>query len=58
MELPSMISLFVVVSDSLAIFNLFNVLGIPEAAAIGEITFSILILAYLLQDHIRAEYNI
>ena len=52
------VSLFVIVADTLTVFGLLNVLGIPAVAATLEIPFSILILVYLLQNHIRTEYNI
>lgn len=52
------VSLFVILADTLTAFNLFNGLGIPKVAAIGEIPFSILILTYLLQHHVRSKYNI
>ncbi len=54
------ISTFVIIIDSLAVFNLSNILSIPapKFAAIGEIPFSILVLVYLLQNHVRAKYNI
>jgi hypothetical protein len=54
------ISLFVIVVDFLSVFDLSNILSIPapKFAAIGEIPFSILVLAYLLQNHVRSKYNI
>jgi len=54
------ISLFVIAMDALAVFDLFNILSIPapKFAAIGEIPFSTLVLAYLLQHHVRSKYNI
>ena len=52
------ISFFVIFADTLTVFNLFNVLGIPKLAAIGEIPFSILIIIYLLQQHVRSKYNV
>jgi hypothetical protein len=54
------ISIFVIIVDSLAVFNLSNILCIPSPkfAATGEIPFSILILVYLLQGHVRSKYNI
>ena len=52
------ISLFVILADTLTAFNLLNVLGIPKVAAIGEIPYSILILTYLLQNHVRSKYSI
>ena len=52
------VSFFVILADTLTVFNLFNVLGIPKLAAIGEIPFSIVIILYLLQDHVRSKYNV
>ena len=51
------VSFFVILADSLTIFNLFNILEIPKLAAIGEIPFSILVILYLLQHHVRSKYN-
>ena len=52
------VSLFIIVVDTLAVFDLVNVLGIPAplVAAIGEIPFSILVLVYLLQHHVMSKY--
>jgi hypothetical protein len=54
------VSLFIIIVDTLAVFDLVNILSIPVPimAAIGEIPFSILVLVYLLQNHVRAKYNI
>lgn len=52
------VSLFVIFADTLAVFDLFNILCIPKLAAIGEIPFSILILMYLLQRHVRLKYDV
>ena len=54
------VSLFIIIVDSLAVFDLVNILSIPVPiiAAIGEIPFSILVVVYLLQNHVRAKYNI
>lgn len=54
------VSLFVIIVDILAVLGLSNVLGIPipKVAAIGEVPFSILVLMYLLQHHVRSEYNV
>jgi hypothetical protein len=51
------VSLFVIFSDTLTVFNFLPVLGIPNTAAIGEIPFSIIIIAYLVQDNVRVKYN-
>ena len=54
------VSLFVIIVDILAVVGLPNILGIPipKVAAIGEIPFSVLVLMYLLQHHVRSKYNI
>jgi hypothetical protein len=52
------VSLFVIFADSLTVLGLTNILGIPKFAAVGEIPFSILVLAYLLQTHVRSKYSI
>ena len=52
-----MVSLFVILADTLTVLNLLSVLGIPKIAAIGEIPFSTLIIFYLLQNHVRSKYN-
>jgi hypothetical protein len=57
------VSLFVIVTDTLTIFNLADFLGISKIAAFGEIPFSILIICYLIQSHVRSraqftKYNI
>lgn len=52
------ISSFVILADALAVLDLLSVLGIPKFAAVGEIPFSVLVIAYLLQPHIRSKYRI
>ena len=51
------VSLFIIIADSLTAFNLLTILGIPKLAAIGEIPFSILVIIYLIQHHVRSKYN-
>ena len=51
------VSLFVIIADALTVLSLLSVLGIPKIAALGEIPFSILIIVYLLQNHIRSKYK-
>ena len=51
------VSLFVIFADTLTVFNLLSVLGIPKTAAIGEIPFSIIVIAYLVQSHVRSKYS-
>ena len=52
------VSLFVIIVDTLALFDLINVLGIPKTAGLGEIPYSLFILFYLFEDHIRLKYSI
>jgi len=52
------IFLFVTIADTIAFFSLFNVLGIPKIAGLGEIPYSLIILCYLLQSHIKLKYAI
>jgi hypothetical protein len=54
----AVVLLFVIIVDTLALFDLFNVLGIVKTAGLGEIPYSLFILIYLLQDHIRNKYSI
>jgi hypothetical protein len=50
------VGFFVIVADSLTILNLPSIPGIPKIAGFGEIPYSILVVAYLLQSHIRTRY--
>ena len=50
------VSLFVIVADSLTLLNLPSVPGIPKLAGFGEITYSVLVLGYLLQTRVRRKY--
>jgi len=52
------VAVFVIVADSLALLDLPSVPGIPKFAGFGEITYSILIILYLSQAHVRAKYKI
>jgi hypothetical protein len=52
------VSLFVILVDTLALFDLFNFLGIPKTAGLGEIPYSLILLFYLFEEHIRLKYNI
>ena len=52
------VSLFVILADTLTVLGLLNALGIPKLAAVGEIPFSILVITYLLQPHVKTKYNI
>lgn len=52
------VAVFVIAADSLTILNLPSIPGIPKFAGFGEITYSILVLVYLGQWHVRAKYRI
>ncbi len=52
------VAAFVIVADVLALLNLPSVPGIPKFAGYGEIPYSAIISAYLLQRHVRARYHI
>ena len=54
------IAVFIIIIDILAVFEISNLLHIPapKEVAIGEIPFSILVLVYLFQKHIRSKYRI
>ena len=49
---------FIIAADSLILLDLPSIPGIPKFAGFGEIAYSILVIAYLLQAHIRAKYKI
>ena len=51
------VSIFVIVADSLKILGLPSVPGIPMFAGFGEIPYSIIIVVYLLQSHVRTDYK-
>ena len=52
------VSLFVIVADALTLLNLPSILGIPKLAAAAEIVYSLIVLLYLSQKHIRAQYKV
>ena len=52
------VSLFVIFADSLTVLGLLSFLGIPTFAAFGEIPFSILVVAYLIQPHVKSKYRV
>ena len=52
------VALFVIVADSLTLLDLPSVPGIPKFAGFGEISYSVVIVLYLLQPHIRDMYRI
>ncbi len=49
---------FVIVADSLTLLDLPSVPGIPKFACYGEISYSILVIFYLVQSRVRAKYGI
>jgi hypothetical protein len=49
---------FVIVADSLTLLDLPSIPGIPKFAGYGEITYSIFVILYLLQSHVRIKYRI
>ena len=51
-------SLFVTVVDSLTLLNLPSIPGIPKFAAGCEIVYSVLVLLYLSQRHVRTKFKI
>ena len=52
------VAMFVIVADSLTLLDLPSIPGIPKFAGFGEITYSVLILGYLLQVGVRRKYFI
>ena len=52
------ILVFVIVADSLTLLDLPSIPGIPKIAGYGEITYSILVILYLFQAHVRTKYGI
>jgi hypothetical protein len=52
------VAVFVIIVDSLTSLDLPSVPGIPKFAGFGEITYSVLVLLYLSQRHIRIRYRI
>jgi hypothetical protein len=49
---------FVIAADSLTLLDLPSIPGIPKFAGFGEITYSVLVIVYILQVHVRAKYKI
>jgi hypothetical protein len=49
---------FVIVADLLTLLNLPSIPGIPKFAGYGEITYSIIIILYLLKTSVRVKYAI
>ena len=52
------VALFVTIADLLTLLDLPSVPGIPKFAGFGEITYSVIIVLYLLQRHVRDKYRI
>ena len=52
------VSLFVILADTLTVLGLLSFLSIPKFAAFGEIPFSILVIAYLVQPHVKSKYRV
>lgn len=50
--------IFVVVADSLTLLDLPSVPGIPKFAGYGEITYSIIVILYLMAATVRNKYGI
>ena len=49
---------FVIVADALTLLDLPSIPGIPKFAGYGEITYSIFVVLYLFQPHVRTKYGI
>jgi hypothetical protein len=49
-------SLFVIAADSLALLDLPTVPGIPKEPAAAEIIYSVIVIAFLLQSHVRNKF--
>ena len=52
------VSVFVVVADALTLLSLPSIPGIPRFAAAPEIIYSLSMLLYLSQTHVRIKYKI
>ena len=51
-----LVSLFVIVADSLTVLDLPSIPGIPKFPAATEIAYSIIVIVYLLQPHVRKKF--
>ncbi len=51
------VSAFVIVADALTLLNLPSIPGIPKFAGAAEIAYSLLLLLYLSQRHVKAKYK-
>jgi len=52
------VALFVIIADSLTVFDLLTFLGIIKTAAILEIPYSLVTVLYLIQTRVRTKYGI
>jgi hypothetical protein len=52
------VSVFVSVADGLTLANLPSIPGIPTFAAPTEIGYSIIVIVYLLQPHVRRKFRV
>jgi uncharacterized membrane protein len=48
--------IFVIIADSLTILDLPSIPGIPKGAAFVEIGYSLLVVLYLFQGHVRRKF--
>ncbi len=51
------VAVFVIAADSLTLLDLPSIPGIPKFAGFGEISYSLIVLIYLLQTHVRVRYR-
>jgi hypothetical protein len=51
------VSIFVIVADSLTLLDLPSIPGIPKFAAVPEIAYSLGVVLYLSQSHVRARHK-
>jgi len=52
------VSIFVIAADALALLNLPSIPDIPQFAGAAEIMYSLIVLLYLSQSHVRIKYKI
>jgi hypothetical protein len=52
-----LVSLFVIAADSLTVLDLPSVPGIPKFPAATEIAYSLIVIVYLLQPHVRKKFS-
>ncbi len=52
------VSVFVSIADALAVLGLPSIPGIPTFAAPTEIIYSLFVVIYLLQPHVRKKYGL